>query len=56
MQAHQRIESKCLFGTVGDHFEVYALHVLVKGGSFPVRLVRGEQQQQQQQQELHPGP
>jgi hypothetical protein len=44
-----RIEGKWLFGTSGGDFEVHALDVLAKGGSFPIRLVHGEQQKQQEQ-------
>jgi hypothetical protein len=43
-----RIEGKWYTGTTGADFEVYALDVLSTGGSFPIRLVHGEQQQQEQ--------
>jgi hypothetical protein len=47
-----RIEGKWLSGTSGGDFEVHALDALAKGGSFPIRLVHGEQQEQQEEQ-LH---
>jgi hypothetical protein len=43
------IEDKCLFGTLGNDFEDVGVSYLVKGGSFPIRLVHGEQEQEQEQ-------
>jgi hypothetical protein len=42
----------CAFGTLGDDFEKLWGDRLVKGGSFPIQLVHGEQKQEQEQENL----